>query len=126
MSESLAKQLLEDRQSRADRPRYVATTCFACGRPYQPKSASGDDSTRFCSANCRQAFDNGFPPYSEHSKLDPFAVTRWKVTTGGDPGYLVATPMRMGRNGFFVACRGCGNEFESKGLAFHSPECRRA
>ena len=50
--------------------------------------------------------------------FDPFEITRWRVVAGGDPGYLVATPMRRGSVGFHVACRACGGEFESGGLAY--------
>jgi len=51
-------------------------------------------------------------------EFDPFSVRRWKVVAGGDPGFLTTTPMRKGPNGFFIACRGCGNKFESMGLAY--------
>ena len=37
---------------------------------------------------------------------------------GGDPGYLPRTPMRRGPVGFYVSCRACGDEFESKGIAY--------
>jgi hypothetical protein len=51
---------------------------------------------------------------------DPFTVTRWRVVAGPDPGYLPKTRMREGQSGFHIACRGCGGEFESKGLAYCS------
>jgi hypothetical protein len=134
-AEKLAAQIEADRQERAVRPDYEAPTCFACGRLSHPKPPSGDDSTRFCSTTCREAFGAGFPPYSKHGKFDPFKVTGWKVIAGGDPGYLVKAPMTMvpakkcdehwqGR--FRIQCRGCGDQFESLGRAFHSAECRRA
>jgi hypothetical protein len=54
--------------------------------------------------------------------FDPFAYTRWRVVAGGDPGYLVKTPMRRGPIGWFIACGHCGAEFESKGLRY-CPTC---
>jgi hypothetical protein len=60
--------------------------------------------------------------------FDPFAITRWRVIAGGNPGYLVATPMvdvsgrecddGKVRGGFRVDCQHCGSEFESLGLAY--------
>ena len=58
----------------------------------------------------------------EGSDLDPFAFTRWPVTAGGDPGYLVKTRMRRGPVGWFIQCRACAVEFESKGWAY-CPAC---
>jgi hypothetical protein len=59
--------------------------------------------------------------------FDPFAVTRWRVIVGGDPGYLPTLAMRRGPVGWFIRCVGCGKEFESVGLA-HCGEtaCRAA
>jgi hypothetical protein len=56
-----------------------------------------------------RAADDGF---------DPFALTRWRVIAGGDPGYWPKKSMRKGPTGWFIACRCCGREFESRGLAF--------
>jgi hypothetical protein len=61
-------------------------------------------------------------PKVEGSDFDPFAVTRWRVIAGGNPGYLVKTPIRRGPVGWFIACRGCALEFESKGWAY-CPDC---
>jgi len=58
----------------------------------------------------------------EGSDFDPFAYTRWRVVAGGDPGYLVRTPVRQGPVGWFIACRHCGAEFESKGWGY-CPAC---
>jgi len=81
----LARQILEDRQTRGFK--YIAPTCFACGRSYQPPVPSGDDSTRFCSATCREAFDGGFTP---EPPFDPFGVRRWRVIAG-NPKAIDAT-----------------------------------
>lgn len=39
--------------------------CFACGRTFVYKEPKGEESGRFCSDNCRQAYDAGFPTYTE-------------------------------------------------------------
>jgi hypothetical protein len=54
-------------------------------------------------------------PKVEGSDFDPFAVTRWRVIAGSNPGCLVKTPMRRGPVGWFIACGHCGAESESKG-----------
>ena len=59
---------------------------------------------------------------TERVEFDPFAVTRWRVAAGGDPGYLVRTPMRRGPAGWLIACGHCGAEFESKGWKY-CPTC---
>jgi hypothetical protein len=61
-------------------------------------------------------------PRAVGSDFDPFAVTRWHVIAGGNPGYLVKTPMRRGPVGWFIACGACAREFESKGLSY-CPDC---
>jgi hypothetical protein len=60
--------------------------------------------------------------------FDPFAATRWRIIVDGQdrrgrsgPGYLPKTAMRRGPAGWFIDCRCCGEEFESKGWAFCSP-----
>ena len=50
--------------------------------------------------------------------FDPFEPANWVAIAGSDPGYLPTIPMRKGPVGWHVACRACGQEFESKGLAF--------
>jgi hypothetical protein len=59
---------------------------------------------------------------AERIEFDPFRITRWRVIAGGDPGYLVKTPMRRGPVGWFIACGHCGAEFESKGWKY-CPSC---
>jgi hypothetical protein len=54
----------------------------------------------------------------EGTDFDPFAITRWRVVAGGRPGYLVKTPMRRGPVGWFITCRYCAREFESRGWAY--------
>jgi hypothetical protein len=60
----------------------------------------------------------------EGADFDPFAITRWRVIAGTNPGYLVKTPMRRGPVGWFIACGYCGAEFEPKGWRC-CPSCMR-
>jgi hypothetical protein len=102
--ENLARAILADR----NRPQTVTSVmgCFACGRSYAPKPPSGDDSTRFCSDTCRNAYDNGFPAY-EPLNIDKFYS------------------LPKGPQGFYINCLGCDRRFDSKGLRCCSPECER-
>jgi hypothetical protein len=61
-------------------------------------------------------------PKVEGSDFDPFAVTRWRVIAGSNPGCLVKTPMRRGPVGWFIVCGHCGAEFESGGWKY-CPSC---
>jgi hypothetical protein len=96
----------------AKRPKSEPTPeCFACGCGYMPKPPMGDDSTRFCSVRCREAYDAGFPAHDPTyaSKKNP----RWYS-------------LPLGRHGFLIDCAGCGKQFDSKGLRYCSPACKRA
>ena len=99
--------------------------------PHGKHRASGDGRVMTTAANITRAIladrvqRRGRSPKIERARtegpaFDPFAFTRWRVVApvGGDPGYLVKTPMRRGAVGWFIACRCCGREFESRGLAF--------
>jgi hypothetical protein len=101
----IERDLLTEDIARPEAPR-----CFACGRPYLPKPPSGDDSTRFCSTRCREAYDAGLPAHDPDyaSKSNP----RWYS-------------LPMGRHGFLINCGGCGRTFDSKGLRYCSTECER-
>lgn len=50
--------------------------------------------------------------------FDPFQIMNWRGVAGGDRGYLPKMSMRKGKDGFWIACRGCGQKFESKGMAY--------
>jgi hypothetical protein len=50
--------------------------CFLCGRSYTYKALSGDDSGRFCSDKCREAYDAG---YRRPEPIDPFKITKWRL-----------------------------------------------
>jgi hypothetical protein len=121
--DKLAQRLLDDRTRH--RPVARVGGCFLCGKSYSPQPPTGDDSTRFCSAKCREAYDAGAMPAVE---LNAFAVPPegWRVIAGPSPGYMPKQAMRMGRHGFFIDCLHCRKEFESKGLRCCSTECERA
>jgi hypothetical protein len=114
---------MEDREARKEKSEQVGDTpCFHCGKMFVNRGPRGDNSGRFCSDRCRAEYD-----YSGSFSFDPFNVTKWRVLAGGDPGYLVATPMmRMSGGGWGFDCCGCGKVFESTGAAYCKPGCRRA
>lgn len=89
--------------------------CFACGHGLIRQG----DGPQFCSPRCQQWTSDG-----NSSRRDPnwLEVTSWRVVAGGDPGYLPTTPMREGKEGFWIGCAACGAEFESKGGKY-CPTC---
>jgi hypothetical protein len=137
--------LLEDLAKHAARGRAQFASCFMCERTYTPK-ADTDDSTRFCSARCREAFDAGLPPGSENPGLHPELMPQlyghdgWRVVAGPpslEVGslYYASLLERCSRKpgeilhrsggGVLIACRGCGRQFASKGLRCCSAACER-
>jgi hypothetical protein len=54
--------------------------------------------------------------------FDPYQTTKWRNVVGPAPGYLPKTQMRMGSAGFYIHCKACNAEFESKGWAY-CPTC---
>jgi hypothetical protein len=98
---------------RTDRPTAPTniTNCFACGGSYIYKGPNGENSGRFCSEKCREAYDDyGLPPY------DPYYASRTSPRWYSLP---------IGPKGFFINCAGCGNRFDSNGLRCCSIECER-
>jgi hypothetical protein len=120
-AENLANAILNDRARRNATPTSRSPDCFACGRTFTYRGPADDNSGRFCSDNCRNAYDNGLTPRDDPN---PLSVTRWHTVAGAEPGSLPRTHMRMGKGGFYVPCRGCRREFESRGWAFCSPTCK--
>ena len=58
-------------------------------------------------------------PRQRAHKIDVFEEALWtRVVAGADPGYVPQTPMRPGKDGFWIACRGCGKKFDTKGMAY--------
>lgn len=120
-ADRLAERLLGDRAKAAAKPAPRVGGCFLCGRSYSLQPSTGDDSTRFCSAKCRDAYDVGAMPAID---LNPFNVEQWRVIAGPPPGPMPKA-MRMGKHGFYIDCLHCTREFESKGLRCCSVECER-
>lgn len=101
-SERLAKALLADRERFAGiADQYPA--CFACGARRRLRFG------RFCSQNCLDAYDAGFPGHEQD----------WLKPSGK------AKELRSTATGFLWRCAGCGGEFSSSGLKYCKPECAR-
>src|SRR5215813_2128167 len=99
IAKTIKRELLAD-----DRPKHTSLECFACGREFLKRDG------RFCSPRCRDAFDAGALPF--------------------DPTYTNKSNRRwyslpMGRHGFQIPCRGCGQTFDSIGFRCCSAECER-
>jgi hypothetical protein len=120
--DKFAQRLLDERARH--QPVARVSGCFLCGRSYSPQPPEGDDSTRFCSTMCREAYDAGAMPAVELNAF-PVPPEGWRVIAGPSPGYMPKQSMRMGRQGFFI-CLHCKREFESRGLRCCSVECERA
>jgi hypothetical protein len=107
LSKALAREMLAERKA----PTLDLLHCFACGRRFIYRGPKGDESGRFCSTRCREAFDQGLPAY--------------------DPDYASKSNQRwyhlpLGPTGFLIARVGCGQQFDSKGLRACSPACEDA
>jgi hypothetical protein len=76
--------------------------CFACGRTYLSTPAHN---TRFCSTNCVDQYDAGFPSYA--------------VQQAAQAKYADLP------DGFMLDCPGCGRPFRSRGLRCCSDKCER-
>jgi hypothetical protein len=108
----------------ADKPvaKNDAMSCHACGRPYMYRGPRGDNSGRFCSDRCRDAYDAGLPAYDPGRKsttaalVDPLAGSR----------QLSRGIKRRAAHGWIIECFGCGQDFDSTGLRCCSVKCERA
>jgi hypothetical protein len=107
---ALTEKLLADRAAVKAKPKYKPTLCHACGRSYVYRAPFGDDSGRFCSTRCREAYDAGSPAYDPDyaDKENP----RWY-------------DLSIGPRGFFIDCAGCRRSFISIGLRCCSEACER-
>jgi hypothetical protein len=85
------------------------TKCFLCRASYLYDGWNGDNSGRFCSACCRDAYDHLGLRYSPPEVRYNLGVQQRMTPLSG---------------GFRIACRSCGCEFNSKGLGYCSDECR--
>jgi hypothetical protein len=118
----LKQTILADRKQRAERSPHKAILCFACGRSYASRPSEGDDSTRFCSANCREAYDAD----ATLAAAEPVIFAgKWRVVAGPPPGHMPQL-MQSSGSGFLINCAQCKREFTSTGLRYCSRECERA
>ena len=109
------------------------------GHPSPDTSMSG----RFCSMRCQQWFDDGNPSYEQQCEYERELIKApldTLVVVAGPPDLVVGanyyagvfpegfkfTPMRRGSEGFYIACKHCNKEFESKGLRCCSTDCDKA
>jgi hypothetical protein len=140
-AERLAAQLLADRQR--ERPKHNIVPCWSCGTTYVYRGRQGDLNGNFCSTRCQAWFDEGKATYEqqcEHERKLMGAALGGFVVVAGPPELEVGanyyasvfpkgfkfTPMRRGSKGFYIACKHCNKEFESKGLRCCSQDCERA
>ena len=139
MSTATLAAAIERDLLRTESARTNAPECFACGRSFLPRPRDGDDDTwRFCSPRCREAYDAGLPPYDPDqlrklvSKFSPGGLH----VVAGPPGLSSYDPLlgsqqlsrgikRRGSAGWIVECLNCGAEFDSAGLRCCSVECER-
>jgi hypothetical protein len=145
-TEKLAALLLSDRD-RPPSPRHNIVPCFSCGYTFVYRGRNGDLNGRFCSLRCREWFDQGNPSYEQQQEyerkllaapLDSFRVVAAAgAVSPGPPGVEVGSQaypwaespsptLRRGTEGYYIACRHCNKEFESKGLRCCSKECESA
>ena len=120
LAEAIERDLLRERPA-AREPQ----ACFVCGRSYSrgaPKADSSSES-RFCSVRCRDAFDNGFPPYDRPAGHPKIGDTPWVVVAG--PPTPIARNLPIHGNGCSTTCANCQRVFVSKGLRCCSPECEK-
>jgi|SRR5215467_2022596 len=101
LATAIKRDLLRERPARAK-----AAECFACGREYSYRHIDGDDSSRFCSAPCRESYEDGWPRYESLDTRRCYSL-------------------RMGKDGFLIHCAGCGQEFDSKGMRCCSLKCEQ-
>jgi hypothetical protein len=104
---SITNAILRDRERIAPE-RATTYDCFACGRSFVYRALAGDGNGRFCSSRCQSAYDAGLLAY------DPSCASK-------DNARWYSLP--IGRQGFLIACAGCGKTFDSKGLRCCSSAC---
>lgn len=107
---AIERDLLTERPKAAPTPE-----CFCCGREYTPGLGGGDDSTRFCSDRCRDAYDRGLP-----RQVDIRTATGWLEVEPASLRSPVPPP--------FPACTRCGGAcvelYKGRGGPFCHWRCR--
>jgi hypothetical protein len=107
--------LLADRELKAAKaPTRFFDHCFACG-VIMGRNHDG----RFCSARCRDRYDNGSPAWGRgETQTKPIYSHELDKARKGQR-------LRPTTNGFLIGCANCRKEFESRGLRCCSRECER-
>jgi len=135
LAAAIQRDLLSTKPDKTEAPE-----CFCCGRSFTPQPSTGDDNThRFCSTRCREAFDNGFPPYDpDHFRelartsdtsnfrvvAGPTGVTSYDTLQ--DSNQVSRGIKRRGSTGWVIECFNCGKEFDScEGFRCCRSECER-
>jgi predicted nucleic acid-binding Zn ribbon protein len=90
-----------------------SSKCVACGRSFSRGVG------RFCSEECREAYDRGFPA---HQKTEPQYF--WCEGTDLNRPDMYR-PMPISGQGFALECVQCKQTFFSKGLRCCSDKCER-
>jgi hypothetical protein len=113
-AEKLAALLLSDREKPASSTHNIVP-CFSCGYTFVYRGRQGELNGRFCSLRCQDWFDTGNLSYEQQQERErrPLAA----------PGHPI---IRRGSEGYYIRCKGCNKEFESKGLRYCSKECGTA
>jgi hypothetical protein len=112
LSDAIERDLLRERTAMPE-----AQICLVCARSY------GKGDGRFCSVRCRDAFDDGYPPYDRPAGLPKIGDTPRVVVAG--PPTLIARDLPTRSGGWIIPCAGCKRDFVSKGLRCCSPECEK-
>jgi predicted nucleic acid-binding Zn ribbon protein len=92
LARAIERELLREPST----PKHQTAKCFLCERDYLYVDTSGDDSGRFCSARCREAYDAGFPRGSDNPGLHPelmpnlYGHEGWRVVAG-PPGVSIGS-----------------------------------
>jgi hypothetical protein len=154
--ENLAAAILADRQRERPKHNIVpcwscGTTYVYRGRQGAASIWTGSDEDghpspdtslngNFCSMRCQEWFNAGNPTYEqqcEHERKLMGAALGSFVVVAAPPELEVGSnlyqrlgfsgmPMRRAGHGFYIACKHCNKEFESKGLRCCSQDCEKA
>jgi hypothetical protein len=74
----LAAALTRDALAHRSALAVTVLPCFACGHSFTYHGPSGDDSGRFCFAQCREWHDAGNPPAAENPGFHPRGEELWR------------------------------------------------
>ena len=109
LAEEIKSDLLTEAEESTGLKFGSPTKCLLCRAGFVYRGLDGENSGRFCSDRCRELYDSGL-------RYRPVSIRY------GDANGQQMTPTD---DGFRIACRSCGVQFVSKGLAFCSDDCRQ-